>query len=245
MSTPFDLTNKLQILQEYYKEIIDNHHAMCYNIKRGDIMFCDILKTLREQNGESRKELADAIGVSLSTISNYENSIRKPDKDIIWSKIASHYNVTIDYLMGVKEKVGQNISSKTLNLTTPLPILGSVAAGTGAYTDNDIIGYEEIPSSWINPNEQYVVLIVEGDSMYPKFEDGDKVLVKVQSSVDSGDYGIVLIDGDSAVIKKIAYDDNTIELISANPMYPTRRFENEDVLNLRVFGLVKKSWRSY
>ena len=160
MSTPFDLTNKLQILQEYYKEIVDKHHAMCYNIKRGDIMFCDILKTLREQNGESRKELADAIGVSLSTISNYENSIRKPDKDIIWFKIASHYNVSIDYLMGVKEKVKQDISSKSLNLTTSVPILGSVAAGAGAYADNDIIGYEDVPTDWVDGNNDYRIVTV-------------------------------------------------------------------------------------
>ena len=209
-------------------------------------MFCEILKTLREQNGETRKELADAIGVSLSTISNYENSIRKPDKDIIWSKIASHYNVSIDYLMGLKSKIEHsNLIKKSTPVTTTLPILGSVAAGTGTYTDNDIIGYEEIPSNWANSNEQYVILQVDGDSMYPEFQDGDKVLVKVQSSVDSGDYGIVLIDGDSAVIKKVVYGDDWIELVSVNPMYPPRRFENEDVLNVRVFGLVKKSWRSY
>ena len=81
-------------------------------------------------------------------------------------------------------------------------ILPPTAAGTGTYTDNDIIGYEEIPSSWVNSNEQYVVLKISGDSMYPEFQDGDHVLVRVQSSVDSGDYGIVLIDGDSAVIKE-------------------------------------------
>lgn len=218
---------------------------MCYNIKRGDIMFCDILKTLREQNGESRKELADAIGVSLSTISNYENSIRKPDKDIIWFKIASHYNVSIDYLMGVKEKVKQDISSKSLNLTTSVPILGSVAAGAGAYADNDIIGYEDVPTDWVDGNNDYRIVTVTGNSMYPEFQDGDKVLVRIQNSVDSGDYAVVLIDGDNAVIKKITYGDDWIELVSVNPMYPPRRFENEDVLNVRVFGLVKKSWRSY
>ena len=109
----------------------------------------------------------------------------------------------------------------------------------------NIIGYETVPASQINPNEDYVVLTVSGDSMYPEFQDGDHVLVRVQSSVDSGDYGIVFIDGDSAVIKKITYGDDWIELVSVNPMYPPRRFENEDVLNIRGFGLVKKSWRCY
>lgn len=175
--------------------------------------------------------------IERAMISKWENDFQTP---MIYNLkcLAEIYGTSIDELNG-------NSIQKIEHSTTSLPILGSVAAGTGAYTDNDIIGYEEIPSSWINPNEQYVVLIVEGDSMHPKFEDGDKVLVKVQPSIDSGDYGIVLIDGDSAVIKKITYNDNAIELISINPMYPPRRFENEDVLNVRVFGLVKKSWRCY
>lgn len=204
------------------------------------------IKERREELGLTQDELAVLVGYTSKNKKCSINKIETGKNDITRKRLKLFSDVLNIPLAELMEDWDKTVieGNKTLP-TTSLPILGSVAAGTGAYTDNDIIGYEEIPSSWINPNEQYVILIVEGDSMYPKFEDGDKVLVKVQSSVDSGDYGIVLIDGDSAVIKKIAYDDNTIELISANPMYPTRRFENEDVLNLRVFGLVKKSWRSY
>ena len=181
--------------------------------------------------------------VERAMISKWENDFQTP---MIYNLkcLAEIYCCSLDDLNGDIE-LETNKQEIDVTPITSLPILGSVAAGTGTYTDNDIIGYEEIPSSWVNSNEQYVVLIVDGDSMYPKFEDGDHVLVRVQSSVDSGDYGIVLIDGDSAVIKKITYGDDWIELVSVNPMYPPRRFENEDVLNVRVFGLVKKSWRCY
>ena len=63
-------------------------------------MFAHRLKTLREQHGESREDLANVLSVSISTISNYENNIRKPDNDMIWCKIAKHYGTTVDYLMG-------------------------------------------------------------------------------------------------------------------------------------------------
>lgn len=66
-------------------------------------MFAHRLKLLREQHGESREYLANVLSVSISTISNYENNIRKPDNDIIWCKIAKHYGTTVDYLMGCTE----------------------------------------------------------------------------------------------------------------------------------------------
>ena len=60
-----------------------------------------------------------------------------------------------------------------------------------------------------------------------------------RQSVDSGSYAVVLIDDEEGVIKKIVYGPNFIELHSINPMYPVRRFENENVLRIRVFGLVR------
>ena len=69
--------------------------------------------------------------------------------------------------------------------------------------------------------------------MYPKFEEGDLVLVRCQSSVDSGELcPWYSIDDEEGVIKKIVYGPNFIELHSINLMYPVRRFENEDVTRI-------------
>jgi repressor LexA len=76
--------------------------------------------------------------------------------------------------------------------------------------------------------------------MAPKIENGDKILIRLQDSVDSGQIGVVLIDGEEAVVKKINYDTDYIELISFNPYYPPRRFEGSDVQRIRVVGLVRE-----
>lgn len=49
-----------------------------------------------------------------------------------------------------------------------------------------------------------------------------------------------MIDEEDGVVKKIVYGPDFIELHSINPMYPVRRFENEDVTRIRVFGLVRE-----
>ena len=47
------------------------------------------------------------------------------------------------------------------------------------------------------------------------------------------------------MVKKIGYGPDFIELHSRNPMYTVRRFENEDVTRIRVFGLVREIKRKF
>ncbi len=56
---------------------------------------------------------------------------------------------------------------------------------------------------------------VSGDSMEPKYSDGDLVFVKKQDDIEVGEYGIWIVDGD-AYIKKRGVD----RLISLNHQYP-------------------------
>lgn len=120
------------------------------------------------------------------------------------------------------------------------PLFNSVAAGFGAVAENTIVSY--IPTYIKNPieQEQYIWISVQGDSMSPLIDDGCDILIKKQESVDSGQIGVVLIDDEDAVVKKINYGKNWIELVSINPYYPPRRFEGADMQRVRVLGLVKK-----
>ncbi|MBD5104080.1 MAG: S24 family peptidase [Ruminococcaceae bacterium] len=44
-------------------------------------------------------------------------------------------------------------------------------------------------------------LRIHGDSMYPKIEDGDIIVVRKQSSVDSGSIAVILVDGEEGLVK--------------------------------------------
>lgn len=121
-----------------------------------------------------------------------------------------------------------------------IPVFETVSAGFGAYASDEVLDY--IPVILSNPYdvEDTIAIKVKGDSMYPKIEDGDIIVVRKQDSVDSGDIAVLLLDGDEGLVKKVVYGDTWIELYSINPEYKTRRFENEEVLRLRVVGLVKQ-----
>lgn len=67
-------------------------------------MFADLgnkLKTLRVKNQLSRKQIADLIGVSVSTIGLYESGERLPSLPMI-VKLATHYKTSVDYLLDIE-----------------------------------------------------------------------------------------------------------------------------------------------
>lgn len=121
-----------------------------------------------------------------------------------------------------------------------IPVYETVSAGFGAYASNDVTDYIPVILNNHADVEDTIAIKVKGDSMYPKIEDGDIIIVRKQDSVDSGDIAVLLLDGDEGLVKKVVYGETWIELHSINPEYKTRRFEGEEVLRLRVVGLVKQ-----
>jgi transcriptional regulator with XRE-family HTH domain len=68
-------------------------------------MFAERLKELRKSKKITQEKLADIIGVERSSIGKYES----PSKPVIPStdiqiKLADYFDVTVDYLLGRKEK---------------------------------------------------------------------------------------------------------------------------------------------
>lgn len=61
--------------------------------------FKDILKYLRKREDISQAELAFRLGVTPSTIGNYESGTRHPTYEIE-EAIADYFNVSIDFLRG-------------------------------------------------------------------------------------------------------------------------------------------------
>ena len=69
------------------------------------------IKSLRKINGYTQREFADLLGVGQATVSNYEKGIRVPDTEKL-AKIASLFEVTLDYLLG---RDADSLSKKEVN----------------------------------------------------------------------------------------------------------------------------------
>lgn len=71
--------------------------------------------------------------------------------------------------------------------------------------------------------------------MYPKYLDGDTVILRKQSICDSGDDCAVMVNGDDSTLKRvILHCDGSLEIRPENPSYPPRTYSPEEIASLPV-----------
>ena len=199
------------------------------------------IKIERVRKGVSQTVLAEICSVTQQAVGKWEKDISQPSIEIL-NVLANYFNVSIDYLAGRAEHIPSNVYNVDRLLV--FEELGTVRAGFDGAVDEIPTGRKiEIPASMISGDKKdYFVLRVKGNSMYPRLLDGDTILCKRCDSVDSGSLAVVLYNGDEATVKKVNYvsGENWLELVPANPEYPTKRIEGADLELCRILGLVVK-----
>lgn len=185
----------------------------------------ELLVQYEIQNNLSHAEVAEEVGVSLSTyyrwISGESTKLKK---------------TTIQKLSKVLDCDIEKVIEETNRIK---PILGNVKAGYDLWADQDIEGYIELGQADAQKGDYF--LRVVGDSMEgAHIYDGDLVYVQSCSTVESGRIAVVMI-GNEATIKKVYYKNDLMILEAANPKYESKFFTMQEVeeMPVRVLGLVR------
>ena len=204
-------------------------------------MFAQRLKELRKSKGSSQGALATALGLTQQAVGKWETGRSTPDPQTL-ATLAAYFQVSADYLLGcgvgsVPETIPFEVAGQHL-----VPVIGTVRAGYGALAFEEDYGEEY--ASVKNPG-QYFYLIVKGDSMEPRISDGDLALVHRQSTLDSGDLGVVVYGDGSGTLKKFIRRGNSVVLQPFNPEYQSQIIMGEDLQDLYIAGKVvetKTKW---
>ncbi len=200
----------------------------------------NVLKDYRTRLGISLDELGRITGIPKSTLSRYENNCdQKMDIGNV-SEIAKALKIPAS-VMG--REIFDGLASEEA-LGSKVPVLGKVSAGLGTNATEEILCYETVEEKY--GTEDYFCLLVKGDSMSPRIDHGDVVLVKRQDYVENGELAIVIVDDEDGLIKKIEYGKDFIKLISFNMQhYPERVFEKNDINRVKIIGKVVESKRKW
>lgn len=186
---------------------------------------------LRRRKRVSQQNVADYLEITRQAYSNYENGNRTPDNEMLL-KLAEYFDVSVDYLLRGKE-------SAPISAGVSIPVLGDVAAGIPIEAITDILDYEEIDATMARTGS-FFGLRIKGSSMEPRMQDGDVVIVRQQDTAENGDTVVVLVNGNSATVKKIKYGPDGITLLPTNPVYDPMFYSAAEVedLPVKVIGKV-------
>lgn len=194
------------------------------------------IKNARKNASLTQLELAEKTKLSRSYIGDIEKDRYNPSVS------------TLELIAAATGVPASKLLSTSRHTPTPtrgvrIPILGKVVAGIPLEAITDIDGWEEI-SPKMAASGEYFALRIKGLSMEPKLHEGDIVIVKRQSDVESGDTAIILVDSEDATVKQIKKTKEGIMLIGLNiDVYPPHFYTNREIADLpvQIIGKVVES----
>ena len=198
-----------------------------------------VVAELRAQK-KSQLELAQHLGITQNVITDWKSGRIKSYTKYIHG-IADFLGVSVEYLKGETDEKRKSPAPLITDDVVCFPVLGDVAAGFEHVALTDWEGATaEFPRSALRgrPAEDYLVLRVCGDSMYPFYLDGDVVLILRADTLEhDGQVALVRYDGENATLKKVEQSTDGLRLVPLNPIYPPRTISGVDLEQCSIIGI--------
>ena len=204
------------------------------------------LKECRKAKGMSQATLSRLLGVTQQAVGKWETGRSNPDPEML-VRLAEVLGTTTDYLLGLHiggaeaEQAGRRFFGGYAEC--PIPVIGTVRPGYGALAFEEDYGTEY---ARVKDPQNYFYLVVKGDSMEPRISDGDLALVHRQSTLDSGDLGVIVYgDEGEGTLKKYIQRGNAVVLHPFNTNYEDKIIRGEELNQLYIAGKVvetKTKW---
>ena len=188
------------------------------------------IKDIREKNNLTQQQLADKLHINQQNIARYELNQRTIKMDFLL-ELCKLFNVKLDYFVPNNTSF-VNLEEDTINIK----VLGRIPAGIPFEAIEDVIKYIDIPKEWTYGNKEYFGLLIDGNSMFPKYQNGDIVIFqKCEDHIKCNNKDCaVMVNGNDATFKKFIFNNNGVILQPYNMEYETKSFTPEAVQELPV-----------
>lgn len=203
-------------------------------------MFKKRFEQLCNERKTSPAAVCEAIGLSNSVYSKWsENSI---PRNTTLLKIADFFNVSVAYLKGEtdnplphSDQIKEYLPYEKRGMR---PVIGLASAGVGVIAEEMILGWQYVDDEYDNENCFWIK--IAGDSMSPKIDDGDLVLIQREVDIEDGDIVVAVVDRQDGFIKQVHFEENVLTLHSFNPYYPDMVFRGNEIKQVRFVGKARE-----
>ena len=193
--------------------------------------FPEKLYKLRQSLALTQEEMAKRMGISSNYVSLLEKGKKAPSDAIL-----KHVEL-IERLKntGMTGWTGSpTLGDKPLGAFTRtarermIPVIGWAHAGIAE-------NYEEIPPDWQDKlpttcrDEKAFAVRLEGDSMEPKFSEGDVLIVQPSSEIYNGCLAVLKIKTDGFIFRRVERRPDFIRLIPLNPQWCVEELSNDQI----------------
>lgn len=182
------------------------------------------LQALRKGLRLTQSQLAEQMGLSMSYIHQLEAGKRTPSDSVetLVRMFESQLNAGMIGDPVTEMHKGTVMREDVAHYKTThrmIPVIGWAHAGSAE-------SYEEIPAGWQHriPTECHDVkafaVSLEGDSMEPRFQEGDVLIVQPSEVPYSGCFVVAKFMNDGIVFRRLEMQGDRITLVPLNDRYP-------------------------
>ena len=208
------------------------------------------MKTLGQRVRELRKELkltqkalGKSVGVSSVSVTQWESDINLPRGENLYALTKALKCEPSWLLHGVVSpmKCDSSVSAGP-TIQGYYPLLDWVQAGDWTCTNAIHPSEAEYFPCAVPCSPKTFALMVRGESMSPKFEEGELIFVDPEINPTSGKYVIAMLEDDSqASFKQLIIEGNQKYLKAINPNWPKKILEING--NCSIIGVVISATR--
>jgi len=180
------------------------------------------IKIRRKKLGLTQAELAEIADCSQQTIQKLESGLINNPRNI--EALAAALQTTPEFLrFGVGELDNATVVASAGNY---LPLISMVQAGVWTEIQELPPLDVELYPCPIKCSQHSFIVRVEGESMLPRFEEGDLIYVDPEAQVENGSYVVARLDDENqATFKQLIIDGNKKYLKALNPDWPNKFVE--------------------
>lgn len=204
------------------------------------------IREARQAKGLDQARLSAKLDIATRTLQRWEKGEQEPDGSDIM-RIAKATGVLPQWLLTGDGSRHAGVGSTVIPLTQHryrkvptmrLPLLSSVPGGVP-----NLIFHPDYVDKYVTVDdirdEQAFALEVKGNSMAPRIEDGDIIIVSPRLEARSGDICVVRVQ-DEDTVKKIKIEETFLHLIPLNPEFEPWVVKQKDVTFMwRVIKVIK------
>lgn len=209
----------------------------------------DRLQALRKKHNISQTAIAEHLGVTRSAYNGWEKGKFIPNKKNL-EELADYFNVETSYFESEYKIVNRYLQLNDINKQKLLKVANELyfsqlykyrvhaklSAGLGNYYDENY----EFDTVYFSSEYDYdIASWIDGDSMEPKYHNGDVALIK-KTGFDYDGLIYAVVYNEETYIKKVYIEEDKVRLVSLNDKY-------DDIIapidEVRIVGLVTKSFR--
>jgi len=218
--------------------------------------FGENVRALRQKRGLKAKDLADAVDVSPSVVSAWENDRSGLPETPTLFRLAKALRVSIDELLSGLDAeydlirhtgTGQEHEPELIDRDitrgykkNDVPVVGDAEASTNGIIQWDNVGLVRAEiEAWVSRafsdgDPKAYALRVRGDSMVPRYFPGEIVIAQPRIQPRDGDFACVQLANGERLVKRVFRTSSGWVLRSMNEAYPPREVSNEEVHAVHV-----------